>query len=112
MSLQGYNAESPLNDCIQLLGDLPLSSTTSDSCAWFTNGGATRSPCRFDTGLGIDAVQTPLSWHLAGGVCTSYDQLACDGDAGDDAFLATGCHDYGSTPQDAKTWYAIKCGAV
>lgn len=80
---------------------------TSTSCRWFTDGGQVWNDCDAST------LTQPLSWQIQNGVCTAYDNSACDNSANTDAYdSAQGCHNYNSDLDEAQTWVALRCGAL
>ncbi|TFA97437.1 hypothetical protein CCMA1212_010831 [Trichoderma ghanense] len=106
-SLEGYNLDSPDDECLVLRGGgIPTTSNTSTTCRWFTNGGFDWDDCSTST------LTQPLSWSVLGGVCTAYDTDTCTDDGNADAYdPAQGCHNYSASNFDTKTWISLQCGA-
>ncbi|KAL7802066.1 glycoside hydrolase family 18 protein [Trichoderma aethiopicum] len=106
-SLEGYNLDSPDDECLVLRGGgIPTTSKTGTTCRWFTNGGFDWHDCSTST------LTQPLSWSVLGGVCTAYDTDTCTDDGNADAYdPAQGCHNYSASNLDTKTWISLQCGA-
>ncbi|KAL6897060.1 hypothetical protein GGI43DRAFT_385685 [Trichoderma evansii] len=106
--LEGHNLDSPSNQCLVIRnGNLPQTSTTGNSCEWFTNGGSTRANCSAGT------LTQPLSWRVLGGVCTAHDTGDCSNDGNAHAYApGDGCHNYSTSNNDLKTWVSLQCGAL
>ncbi|KAL6895403.1 glycoside hydrolase family 18 protein [Trichoderma longibrachiatum] len=83
-SLEGYNIDSPDDECLVLRGGgIPTTSKTGTTCR-----------C------------------VLGGVCTAYDTDTCTDDGNADAYdPAQGCHNYSASNLDTKTWISLQCGA-
>ncbi|OTA07313.1 hypothetical protein A9Z42_0082210 [Trichoderma parareesei] len=105
-SLEGYNVDSPADQCLVLRGgSLPQKSSTGTTCLWFANGAFDGSDCSTSN------LTQPLSWFVIGGVCTAYDTDTCSNNGDAQAYdPGEGCHNYSASNFGLKTWVSLQCG--
>jgi hypothetical protein len=105
--LGGFEGQSTHESCISLKHGLPQFSLDSNSCSWFTHGGADPSqPCSAGT------FDTPTAFIIRNGFCTIYTNDDCTGDFnGIDNGQYKGCTNYDTTKFLPKTWLSMECFA-
>ncbi|KAI0157858.1 hypothetical protein GGR52DRAFT_564393 [Hypoxylon sp. FL1284] len=106
-TLSGYDKQSPDETCIQLRWNLPTSSTTSNSCAWFEDGGFRGpEPCSSGT------FGQPKSFIIKDGFCTIYKSADCTGVKNAvDSQKYTGCTSVKDGWVDLGGWGSMRCFA-
>ncbi|KAI0394193.1 hypothetical protein F5Y17DRAFT_476083 [Xylariaceae sp. FL0594] len=109
-SLQGYEDQNPHETCFNLRNGsttLPQNSDTSNSCAFFSNGGWD-GPHDCSSGT----FDKPSSFVIRGGFCTVYSEPDCTGDSnGLSAYSYQGCTSVEDGWVDFDSWGSFRCFA-
>ncbi|KAF2973154.1 hypothetical protein GQX73_g447 [Xylaria multiplex] len=106
-TLQGYSEQSPDEQCSNIQSGLPINSPTSDSCAWFTNGGF-NGPNDCSQGT----FTKPKSFVIRSGFCTIYEDTSCQGGSnGVYSVEYSGCTNVDDAFVDFD-WNSISCFAI